>query len=59
MSRRDSIGHCVQAAWAVLHREVEPEELVEPLMLRDRREPLVQQELQAVLVGADEEVAPS
>jgi len=55
---RQCIGHCVQAARAVLYREVEPEELAEPLMLRDCREPLVQQELQAIVVGADEEVTP-
>lgn len=42
----------------VLDLEVEPEQLVEPLMLGDSGQPLVEEELQADVVSADGE-APS
>ena len=40
----------------VIHHEVNAEEFAEPLVLRDRRETLIQQVLEAVVVSVDEEV---
>jgi hypothetical protein len=47
----------VEAPRPVLHVEVEAEKLADPLVLGHRREALVQQVLQAKVVGADDEVA--
>ena len=52
------VGDGVRGARLVLHREVEAEELSHPMVLRDRREALVEEEFEAVVVGADEERAP-
>lgn len=41
----------------VLDSEVEPEELAEPLVLGDRGQPLIEQVLQDVMVGVDQEAA--
>lgn len=51
ISARESVGDGVEAAGVVFHREVVAEKFAHPLMLRDSEEPLVQQELQAVVVG--------
>ena len=48
----------VEAARAVLHSEVEAEQLADPLVLRNGGEPLIQQVLEAVVVRPDQKVAP-
>ena len=53
-----SIRHGIKAAGAVLHGEVEAKQLADPLMLRNGGEALIQEKLQAVVVSADQEVAP-
>jgi hypothetical protein len=45
----------VGGARPVLNGEVKSEELAHPVVLWDRREPLIEKELEAVMVGADEE----
>ena len=52
---RQSIGHHVKAVGLILDGEVDAKELADPLMLRHRRQTLVQQELEAVVIGADPE----
>jgi hypothetical protein len=49
------IGDGVGGARLVLDCEVKPEELAHPVVLWDRREPLIEKELEAVMVGANEE----
>jgi hypothetical protein len=51
------VGDGVHGTRLVFHRKVKAEELAHPMVLRDRREMLVEEELQAVVVGADEERA--
>ena len=58
VTAREGVGHGVEAPRAILHGEVEPEQLAEPLVLRDRRQSLVEEVLQAVVVGTDQEAAP-
>ena len=58
-SRRDNASaNGIKAPRAILDGEVEPEQLAKPLVLRHGGQPLVQEELQAVVVGADEEPTP-
>ena len=52
---RQRVGRRVEPPGAVLDGEGKPEQLAEPLVLRHGGQPLVQEELQAVVVGADEE----
>jgi hypothetical protein len=47
VSAGESVGDGVGGFRLVFHPEIEAVKLACPLMLRDRREPLVQQELQA------------
>jgi len=54
----EGVRRGVEAARAILHGEVEPEQLAEPLVLWVRGQPLVEEVLQAVVVGADQEAAP-
>jgi hypothetical protein len=44
----------METTGAVLHREVEAEQLAHPLVPQDRWEALIRQELHAKVVGADE-----
>ena len=54
LSRRErASAAALRRPRAILHGEVEPEQLAEPLVLRDCGQPLVEQVLQAVVVGAD------
>ena len=53
----ESIGDDVLAPRPVLHREGVPEELADPRVLRNRRQPLVQEVLEAAMVSADDERA--
>jgi hypothetical protein len=48
----------VRGAQPVLHREIEAQELVDPVVLRDGGEVLVKEVLQAVVVGLDDEAPP-
>jgi len=53
------ISDGVQGARLIFDREVKPEELPNPVVLRDRGETLVEEELQAIVVRPDDEaVAP-
>jgi hypothetical protein len=45
-------------SWAVLDDEIKPEQLVNPLMLGNSGQPLIQEKLQAIVVSADEDAAP-
>jgi hypothetical protein len=58
VAARQRVGRRVEPLGAVLDGEVKPKQLAEPLVLRHGGQPLVQEELQAVVVGADEEPAP-
>ena len=49
------VGHGVKTARPILDGEVEAEELADPLVLRYGRQPLIQEELQAVVVRANVE----
>jgi hypothetical protein len=42
VSVRECVGHRVKPSWSILHCEVEPEQLVDPLVLRHGRLALVQ-----------------
>jgi len=53
VAAREGVGRGVEAPRTILHGEVEAEQLAEPLVLRDRGQPLVEEVLQAVVVGAD------
>ena len=44
--------------WLVLYGEFEAEESAHPLVLRDGGQPLIQQVLEAVVVGLDHKAAP-
>jgi hypothetical protein len=55
---RECIGDCVGGTQLILHPEIKAEKLAYPLMLRDHREPLVQQELQADMIRVHEEWMP-
>jgi hypothetical protein len=57
VAARQGVSHSVEVRWTILHREVQAKELVDPLMLRHRRQPLVQEELEAVVVRANPERA--
>jgi hypothetical protein len=48
----------VHGTQLVFHRKVEAEELAHLMVLWDRREALVEEELEAVVLGADEERVP-
>jgi hypothetical protein len=48
----------VHGARPVLHREIEAQELADPVVLRDRGEALIEEVLQAVVVGFDDEAPP-
>ena len=52
------IRHGVEAPGAVFDGEVKAEQLADPLVLRNGRQALVQEELQVVMVSANKEVAP-
>jgi hypothetical protein len=54
IASRQGISDGVGGARLVLDREVKAEELAHPVVLRDRRMAL-EEELQAVVVGADDE----
>jgi hypothetical protein len=54
----ERVGHHVRRPGLVLNGEVEAQKLAHPMMLRDRREALIQQVLQAVVIGLDEEATP-
>jgi hypothetical protein len=54
-SWRESIDRRIKSTRSVLNGIIEPEQLAEPLMLRNSGQPLIQEELQAVVVDADEE----
>ena len=51
------VRHGVEAPGAVFDGEVEAEQLADPLVLRNGRQALVQEELEAVMVSANKEVA--
>ena len=55
---RQRVRHGIGLARLVLDGEVEPEKLPHPVMLRDHREPLIEQELEAVVISLDDEAAP-
>lgn len=50
VAARESVGDGVEAPRSILHGEIKAEQLVDPLMLRHGREPLIQQVLEAVVV---------
>jgi hypothetical protein len=52
----EGIGDDVRGARPVLHREIEAEELADPVVLRNGDETLVEEVLQVVVVGLDDEV---
>jgi hypothetical protein len=52
------VGHRVQPPRSVLDGEVEPEQLADPLVLRNGGEALVQEVLQAIVISPHEELAP-
>jgi hypothetical protein len=54
----EGIGDDVRGARPVLHREIEAQELAYPVMLRDGGEALVEEVLQTVVVGLDDEAPP-
>jgi len=58
VAARKGVGRGVEAPRTILHGEVEAEQLAEPLVLRDLGQPLEEEVLQAVVVGADQEAAP-
>jgi hypothetical protein len=51
----EGVGDDVRGARPVLHREIEAEELADPVVLRDHGEALIEEVLQAVVVGLDDE----
>jgi len=51
----ESVGHRVQRARPVLDREVKPQELADPMVLRDRGQALVEEVFEAVVVRLDDE----
>jgi hypothetical protein len=57
VAARESIGHRVKQSRSVLHCEVEPEQLADPLVLRHGGQALVQQVLQTEVVSPDEKLA--
>ena len=52
------VGDSVLSVWLVLHQEVVAYELADPVVLRDRGEALVEEELQAVVVRPNRETSP-
>uniref|UniRef100_A0A0A8ZTW4 Uncharacterized protein n=1 Tax=Arundo donax TaxID=35708 RepID=A0A0A8ZTW4_ARUDO len=54
----EGVGDYVRGARPVLHREIEAQELADPMVLRDRGEALIEEVLQAVVVGLDDEAPP-
>jgi hypothetical protein len=54
----EPVGHHVRRPGLVLDGEVEAQKLAHPMMLRDRREALIEKVLQAVVIGLDEEATP-
>jgi len=53
----ESVSYRVRCARLVFHREVETQQLADPVMLRDRGEALVEEVLEAVVVRLDDEAA--
>jgi len=53
-----SVGHHVSFAWTIFHTKIISKQLAYPLVLRNRRQALVQHELEGVVIGADDEGAP-
>jgi hypothetical protein len=51
------VRHGVEASWLVLDSEVEPEQLTDPLVLWNRRQALVEKELQVVMVSANKKMS--
>jgi hypothetical protein len=54
----EGVCYGVQAPQPVLHREVEAEEFVDPLVLRYGRQALIKQKLKVVMVSANNKVTP-
>jgi len=52
------VGHGVEAARAIFHREVEAEKLAEPLMLGNCGQALVKQKFKTVMISTDQKVTP-
>ena len=55
VASRESVGHRVRRPRLVLDGEVKAQKLPHPVVLRDRREPLIEQVLEAIVVRLDEE----
>jgi hypothetical protein len=54
----EGIGRRIQASRAVFDDEIKREQLADPLMLGHSGQPLVQEKLQAAVIGADEKMMP-
>jgi hypothetical protein len=54
---RERIRNNVEVPWSKLHCKIETKQLAYPLMLRNSGEPLIQEELQSVVVRVDHEAA--
>jgi hypothetical protein len=54
----ECVSHHVRRPGLVLDGEVKAQKLAHPMMLRDRREALIEHVLQAVVIGLDEEATP-
>ena len=52
------IGHHVRLAGPVLNPEIIPEQFAHPVMLWNCRKPLVEHELEGVVISPDDESAP-
>ena len=55
---RHGVDDDVETAGSVLHAEIITEQFAYPLMLRNGRQPLVEQELEGVMVSAYSEMTP-
>jgi len=53
ITRREGIGHCVEATRAILHGEIKAKKFTYPLKLRNCGQPLIEHELEGIVVGAD------
>jgi len=58
VAAREGVSDDVCGVGAVLHREVEAQELADPMVLRDRGEALVEEIFQTVVVCLDDEAPP-
>jgi hypothetical protein len=54
----ERIRHCVQTTRSVLHREIEAEELANPLVLRNGGQTLVKQKFETVVICVNQEGTP-